>query len=203
MISYIKGKLQYLSDSFVIIDNGGIGYKIFVSPKLMSNIGKIGDNVTVFTYMSVKDDGISLYGFENFEELEIFNKLITVSGIGPKGALGIISNLTPADFIMAVISDDVAAVSKAPGVGKKTAQRIILELKDKFKTEDFIEEKIFGEGKGLSSVVTDNSKIEAIEALTSLGYGRSEAAKAVSAVFEEGKTTEDILKLALKKLARF
>ncbi len=203
MISYIKGKLQYLSDSFVIIDNGGIGYKIFVSPKLMSNIGKIGDNVTVFTYMSVKDDGISLYGFENFEELEIFNKLITVSGIGPKGALGIISNLTPADFIMAVISDDVAAVSKAPGVGKKTAQRIILELKDKFKTEDFIEEKIFGEGKGLSSVVADNSKIEAIEALTSLGYGRSEAAKAVSAVFEEGKTTEDILKLALKKLARF
>ncbi len=203
MISYIKGKLQYLSDNFVIIDNGGIGYKIFVSPKLMSNIGKIGDNVTVFTYMSVKDDGISLYGFENFEELEIFNKLITVSGIGPKGALGIISNLTPADFIMAVISDDVAAVSKAPGVGKKTAQRIILELKDKFKTEDFIEEKIFGEGKGLSSVVTDNSKIEAIEALTSLGYGRSEAAKAVSAVFEEGKTTEDILKLALKKLARF
>ena len=203
MISYIKGKLQYLSDSFVIIDNGGIGYKIFVSPKLMSNIGKIGDNVIVFTYMSVKDDGISLYGFENFEELEIFNKLITVSGIGPKGALGIISNLTPADFIMAVISDDVAAVSKAPGVGKKTAQRIILELKDKFKTEDFIEEKIFGEGKGLSSVVADNSKIEAIEALTSLGYGRSEAAKAVSAVFEEGKTTEDILKLALKKLARF
>lgn len=203
MISYIKGKLQYLSDSFVIIDNGGIGYKIFVSPKLMSNIGKIGDNVTVFTYMSIKDDGISLYGFENFEELEIFNKLITVSGIGPKGALGIISNLTPADFIMAVISDDVAAVSKAPGVGKKTAQRIILELKDKFKTEDFIEEKIFGEGKGLSSVVADNSKIEAIEALTSLGYGRSEAAKAVSAVFEEGKTTEDILKLALKKLARF
>lgn len=203
MISYIKGKLQYLSDSFVIIDNGGIGYKIFVSPKLMSNIGKIGDNVTVFTYMSVKDDGISLYGFENFEELEIFNKLITVSGIGPKGALGIISNLTPADFIMAVISDDVAAVSKAPGVGKKTAQRIILELKDKFKTEDFIEEKIFGEGKGLSSVVADNSKIEAIDALTSLGYGRSEAAKAVSAVFEEGKTTEDILKLALKKLARF
>lgn len=203
MISYIKGKLEYLSDSFVIIDNGGIGYKIFVSPKLMSNIGKIGDNVTVFTYMSVKDDGISLYGFENFEELEIFNKLITVSGIGPKGALGIISNLTPADFIMAVISDDVAAVSKAPGVGKKTAQRIILELKDKFKTEDFIEEKIFGEGQGLSSVVADNSKIEAIEALTSLGYGRSEAAKAVSAVFEEGKTTEDILKLALKKLARF
>ena len=203
MISYIKGKLQYLSDSFVIIDNGGIGYKIFVSPKLMSNIGKIGDNVTVFTYMSVKDDGISLYGFENFEELEIFNKLITVSGIGPKGALGIISNLTPADFIMAVISDDVAAVSKAPGVGKKTAQRIILELKDKFKTEDFIEEKIFGEGKGLSSVVTDNSKIEAIEALTSLGYGRSEAAKAVSAVFEEGGTTEEMLKLALKKLARF
>lgn len=203
MISYIKGKLEYLSDSFVIIDNGGIGYKIFVSPKLMSNIGKIGDNVTVFTYMSVKDDGISLYGFENFEELEIFNKLITVSGIGPKGALGIISNLTPADFIMAVISDDVAAVSKAPGVGKKTAQRIILELKDKFKTEDFIEEKIFGEGQGLSSVVADNSKIEAIEALTSLGYGRSEAANAVSAVFEEGKTTEDILKLALKKLARF
>lgn len=203
MISYIKGKLEYLSDSFVIIDNGGIGYKIFVSPKLMSNIGKIGDNVTVFTYMSVKDDGISLYGFENFEELEIFNKLITVSGIGPKGALGIISNLTPADFVMAVISDDVAAVSKAPGIGKKTAQRIILELKDKFKTEDFIEEKIFGESKGLSSVVADNSKIEAIEALTSLGYGRSEAAKAVSAVFEEGKTTEDILKLALKKLARF
>lgn len=203
MISYIKGKIEYISEDFIIVDNGGIGYKIYVSPNLMSNSKGIGETVKIFTYMSVREDDISLYGFESFEELEIFNKLITVSGIGPKGALGIISTISPSDFVMAVISEDVSTISKAPGVGKKTAQRIILELKDKFNTENFVEEKIFGESKGLFSVVSKDYKFEAIEALSTLGYSRSEAAKAVSAIECEGLTTEDILKLALKKLVKF
>lgn len=203
MISYIKGKIEYISEGFIIVDNGGIGYKIYVSPNLMSNSKGIGETVKIFTYMSVREDDISLYGFESFEELEIFNKLITVSGIGPKGALVIISTISPSDFVMAVISEDVSTISKAPGVGKKTAQRIILELKDKFNTENFVEEKIFGESKGLSSVVSQDYKFEAIEALSTLGYSRSEAAKAVSAIECEGLTTEDILKLALKKLVKF
>lgn len=203
MISYIKGKIEYISEGFIIVDNGGIGYKIYVSPNIMSNSKGIGETVKIFTYMSVREDDISLYGFESFEELEIFNKLITVSGIGPKGALGIISTISPSDFVMAVISEDVSTISKAPGVGKKTAQRIILELKDKFNTENFVEEKIFGESKGLFSVVSKDYKFEAIEALSTLGYSRSEAAKAVSAIECEGLTTEDILKLALKKLVKF
>ncbi len=203
MISYIKGKIEYISEDFIIVDNGGIGYKIYVSPNLMSNSKGIGETVKIFTYMSVREDDISLYGFESFEELEIFNKLITVSGIGPKGALGIISTISPSDFVMAVISEDVSTISKAPGVGKKTAQRIILELKDKFNTENFVEEKIFGESKGLFSVVSKDYKFEAIEALSTLGYSRSEAVKAVSAIECEGLTTEDILKLALKKLVKF
>lgn len=203
MISYIKGKIEYISEGFIIVDNGGIGYKIYVSPNLMSSSKGIGETVKIFTYMSVREDDISLYGFESFEELEIFNKLITVSGIGPKGALGIISTISPSDFVMAVISEDVSTISKAPGVGKKTAQRIILELKDKFNTENFVEEKIFGESKGLFSVVSKDYKFEAIEALSTLGYSRSEAAKAVSAIECEGLTTEDILKLALKKLVKF
>ena len=203
MISYVKGSLEYVSEGFIIVDNNGIGYKIYVSPKLMAGLGDIGSQVKIFTYTSVREDDISLYGFENFEELEIFNKLITVSGIGPKGALGIISTLPPKDFVMAVISEDVKEISKAQGVGKKTAQRIILELKDKFKSEDFIESTAFGEGNGLAGDIVGDPKFETIEALSSLGYSRSESVKAVSDVYEEGLSTEDLLKLALKKLAKF
>ena len=146
---------------------------------------------------------MSLYGFSSMEEQEMFNKLLTVSGVGPKGALGFLSMLKPSEIVMAILSDDVKTLSKAPGVGRKTAQRVILELKDKFKTE----EALAMGGEELQSIVEvtvdGDAKFEAIDAMTALGYSRSEAAKAVNAVAAEGMSTEDILKKALKKMITF
>lgn len=199
MISYIKGALERRAESYIIIEAGGIGYQIFVSPATLAKLPQTGEMVKVFTYFSVKEDGISLYGFATMEEQEMFHKLLTVSGVGPKGALGFLSQLTPQEIILAIISEDVKTLSKAPGVGRKTAQRVILELKDKFKTEDAL-----SVGEELQGVVETSvggdAKFEAIDAMTALGYSRSEAAKAVNAVAAEGMSTEDILKAALKKM---
>ncbi len=200
MISFIRGILDYVSENYIIVEAGGIGYKIFVSSSVLGRLPQTGKEVKVYTFMSVKEDGISLFGFNSNEELDIFNKLLTVGGVGPKGALAIVSALSPKDIIMAVVTGDVNAVSKAPGVGKKTAQRIILELKDKFKTED-----MFAGGEDytediISASVSDDPKYETIEALMSLGYMRAEAVKAVSAVYEKGMEAEELLKKALKKM---
>lgn len=202
MISYIKGTLERRAESYIIIETGGIGYQIFVSPATLAKLPQTGEVVKVFTYFSVKEDGISLYGFATMEEQEMFHKLLTVSGVGPKGALGFLSQLTPQEIILAIISEDVKTLSKAPGVGRKTAQRVILELKDKFKTEDALSMGEELQGAAETSVGGD-AKFEAIDAMTALGYSRSEAAKAVNAVAAEGLSTEDILKAALKKMITF
>ncbi|WP_312044926.1 Holliday junction branch migration protein RuvA [Anaerotignum sp.] len=199
MISYIKGTLAHRGESYIILENGGIGYQIFVSAGFLSRMPEAGKEIKIFTYMSVKEDGISLFGFTSKEEQEMFLKLLTVGGVGPKGALGFLSQLTPQEIVMAILSADAKTLSKAPGVGKKTAQRVILELKDKCTTEDAIAvpmEMVDGDAVG-------GAKFEAIEALTALGYSRSEAAKAVGMVAAEGMTTEDILKAALKKMITF
>ena len=151
--------------------------------------------------MNVKEDGISLYGFSTAEELELFHRLISVTGVGPKGALGFLSQLKPQEIILAILSDDVKTLSKAPGVGRKTAQRVILELKDKFQTADAIAMEI--EAEELMPTGSNGAKFEAMDALAALGYSRSEAAKAVNGVAAEGMTTEDILKAALKKMVAF
>ncbi|MBQ7759211.1 Holliday junction branch migration protein RuvA [Anaerotignum sp.] len=203
MISYIKGTLERRAESYIIIETGGIGYQVFVSPATLAKLSQTGAEVKVFTYFSVKEDGMSLYGFASQEEQEMFHKLLTVSGVGPKGALGFLSMLKPSEIIMAILSDDVKTLSKAPGVGRKTAQRVILELKDKFKTE----EALSMGGEELEGIVETSiggdAKFEAIDAMTALGYSRSEAAKAVNAVAAEGMSTEDILKAALKKMITF
>ena len=203
MISYIKGTLERRAESYIIIETGGIGYQGFVSPATLAKLPQTGAEVKVFTYFSVKEDGMSLYGFASVEEQEMFNKLLTVSGVGPKGALGFLSMLKPSEIVMAILSDDVKTLSKAPGVGRKTAQRVILELKDKFKTEEAI--AMGGEELGgiVEVTVDGDAKFEAIDAMTALGYSRSEAAKAVNAVAAEGMSTEDILKAALKKMITF
>lgn len=199
MISYIKGKLERRGESYIIIETGGIGFQIFVSPATLAKLPRTGEEAKVFTYFSVKEDGMSLYGFASVEEQEMFHKLLTVSGVGPKGALGFLSQLTPQEIILAIISEDVKTLSKAPGVGRKTAQRVILELKDKCRTEDALfmgaepQEMVEPSAGG-------GAKFEAIDAMTALGYSRSEAAKAVNAVAAEGMSTEDILKAALKKM---
>lgn len=203
MISYIKGTLERRAESYIIIETGGIGYQVFVSPATLAKLSQTGAEVKVFTYFSVKEDGMSLYGFASQEEQEMFHKLLTVSGVGPKGALGFLSMLKPSEIIMAILSDDVKTLSKAPGVGRKTAQRVILELKDKFKTE----EALSMGGEELEGIVETSiggdAKFEAIDAMTALGYSRSEAAKAVNAVAAEGMSTEEILKAALKKMITF
>lgn len=199
MISYIKGTLMHRGESYIILETGGIGYQIFVSAGFLSKMPEAGKEMKIFTYMSVKEDGISLFGFSSKEEQEMFLKLLTVGGVGPKGALGFLSQLTPQEIVMAILSADAKTLSKAPGVGKKTAQRVILELKDKCSTEDALAipmEMVDGGAVG-------GAKFEAIEAMTALGYSRSEAAKAVGMVAAEGMTTEDILKAALKKMITF
>ncbi|MBS4960814.1 MAG: Holliday junction branch migration protein RuvA [Clostridiales bacterium] len=196
MISYIKGILEYIAETYVIIDVSGIGYRIYISAATLERLPKLEEEVKIHTYMSVKEDGISLFGFLSLEELRIFEKLITVSGIGPKGGLGVLSVLSPADLVMAVLSDDVKALSKAPGIGLKTAQRIVLDLKDKFKNEDFLQTtKIVGQQE---SFALSDGKLEAVEALTALGYSRSEAVQAVSCIDCAELSTEEILRQSLK-----
>lgn len=199
MISYIKGTLEYISENYIIVEAGEIGYQIFVSHATISQLPNIGKVTKINTYMSVKEDGIALFGFASMEELEIFNKLITVSGVGPKGALGILALLSPLDIVLAIISDDVNTLCKAPGVGKKTAQRVILELRDKFKNEDILAQTM-NEGAKDTASRSYETKFEVIEALTSLGYSRSEAAKAISDIATDEHSTEELLKIALKKM---
>jgi len=188
----------------MIVETGGIGYEIFVSPTLLSSLPAMENLVKIYTFMSVKDDGISLFGFSSREELDIFHKLITVSGVGPKGALGILSQLMPREIVMAILSEDVKTLSTAPGVGKKTAQRLILDLKDKFKTKDGMMEGFFEESREtVLGGISNEPKFESIDALTALGYSRSEAAKAVGDIYEDDLTTEELLKRALKRIAKF
>lgn len=202
MISYIKGTLERRADSYIIIETGGIGFQVFVSPATLAKLPPAGEQVKIYTYFSVKEDDMSLYGFASMEEQEMFDRLLTVSGVGPKGALGFLSQLTPQEIVLAILSEDVRTLSKAPGIGRKTAQRVILELKDKCRTEDAI--SVGGELESLAEVAAEGgAKFEAIDAMTALGYSRSEAAKAVNAVAAEGMSTEDILKAALKKMITF
>ena len=203
MISYITGSLEYIGNGDIIVETGGIGYRVYSSSSVMAKLPRLRERVKVYTYMSVKEDGISLFGFNKMEELELFNKLITVNGVGPKAAISLMGALSYGDIIMAVVSEDAAALSKAPGLGKKTAQKIILELKDKFKNEDFlqsIDSQVTVEE--IEGVIGVGGKSEAIEALMALGYTKSEAARAVGAVYNENMDTQELLKAALKQIVK-
>lgn len=200
MISYIKGVLAHRGESYIILETGGIGYQIFVSTEVLSKMPGLGQEIKIFTHMSVKDDGISLFGFYSKEEQALFLKLLTVGGIGPKGALGFLSQFSPQEIILAILSSDAKTLSKAPGIGIKTAQRVILELKDKCSTEDAI---VMPADVQQGVDLVGGAKFEAIDAMTALGYSRSEAAKAVGLVVAEGMSVEEILKAALKKMITF
>lgn len=202
MISYIRGSLERRTENFIVLESGGIGYQIFVSPATLAKLPQAGMEAKIYTYLDVKEGGIALYGFSSAEEQEMFHKLLTVSGVGPKGALSFLAQLTPREIIMAVISDDIKTLSKAPGIGKKTAQRLALELKDKFRTEEALEEGGMWQ-RELSPTGGTDARFEAIDAMMALGYSRNEAGKAVGAVAVEGMTTEEILKAALKKMVAF
>lgn len=202
VISYVKGPLAEKFEDSVVVEAGGIGYRIFVPSSVLENLPKTGENVKIYTYFSVREDAMNLYGFLSRQDMEMFRQLISVNGVGPKSALGILSALSPDVLRMAVIAGDVKAISKAPGVGSKTAQRIILDLKDKVKAEEIIDgmnEPVSGHAE--SSGIGEVGK-EAIEALTALGYSASEASSVVKKVtITESMTAEDVLKAALKYLA--
>ncbi len=199
MISYIKGKLEIKSKDYIVVDVGGIGYKIFMSETAINELEKETE-VKVFTYMRVREDDISLYGFLNNEELVTFELLISVGGVGAKSAITILSNITPSKFALAVITNDVNTLKKLPGIGAKTAARIILELKDKMKTEQSIEENKNEEIK--EAIVLDNKANDAVEALCVLGYTRKDVEKVLSNIDTNKLKVEEIIKQGLKYLGR-
>ncbi len=201
MISYIKGELTEVFDNSIVVENSsGIGMNIMVPGSVLERMPVIGSEVKIYTYLHVKEDALTLYGFLNRDDLSVFRLLITVNGIGPKGAIGILSTITPDDLRFAVLSDDVKAICAAPGIGAKTAQKLIIELKDKLKLEDAFEMKMaHNESEAVSGT---DARSDTIQALMALGYGRSEAVKAVSMIDgSDGKDSEALLKEALRKLA--
>lgn len=206
MIAYIKGELIEVSEDGIIVEANGMGYQMRMPLSSLDNLPRIGSDVKVFTYLHVREDAIGLFGFLNSDDLKVFKLLITVNGIGPKGALGILSAITPDDLRFAVLSDDVKTISKAPGIGNKTASKLIIELKDKLKLEDVFEQKLMNQMEGqtqLQSMGLPLAEIrnEAIQALVVLGYSNTDAAKVVRKIeITEGMTSEDILKKSLKSL---
>lgn len=203
MYAYIKGILEEITEDAVVVEAGGIGYNIKVSASTADLLPGIGSEVKVYTYTLVREDAFSLYGFLTRDDLDIFKKLITVSGIGPKGGLAILSVMSADALRFAVMAGDAKAIAKAPGVGAKTAERVILDLRDKISLEDTLRGMGGDLGSGQAadaSGTTDNlMKREAIEALVALGYSASDATAAVKKV-EAGAeaTSETILKQALK-----
>ena len=194
MLAYIKGTLEIKMTDYVVIDVGGLGYKVYMSAIGMEKLGNIGDKVKVYTYYRVREDDISIFGFNTNEEL-----ILSVSGVGAKTALTIIAVTEPSEFAIAVISDDVSYLTKIPGIGAKSAQRIILELKDKMKKENSITKT---KNLKLKEAVVDSSKVdEAISALQVLGYNKKEIEKVFMKLDKKDLSTEDLIRKGLGMLA--
>ncbi len=200
MISYIKGELTEILEDSIVVEAGGIGYRIMVPGSLFGGLPGTGKTIKVYTYFQVKEDAMSLYGFFSRDDVNMFRMLIGVNGIGPKGALGILSALTPDELRFAVLAEDAAAIARAPGVGKKTAQKCILELKDKLDLQEAFEIKSAHAGQAAlqEDLRAEDPRDEAIQALTALGYSAAEAMRAVRRA--EGDTAEELIKSALKQV---
>ena len=204
MISYIRGELTEIAEDHVVVDVGGVGYGIFMAGSDMAQLPKTGQEVKIHTYLHVKEDLMQLFGFLTRDGLEVFRLIIGVSGIGPKGGLSILTQMTPNELRFAVMAGDAKAIAKAQGIGKKTAEKLILELKNKLKlSEPAGPERdvpsISGGAEGAGRIQN-----EAVEALMALGYGSTEAYQAVNNVeMTEDSTVEDVLKQALRQMALF
>lgn len=199
MFAYIKGSLEMKSKNYIVIDVGGLGYKIFMSETAINEIGEIGENIKVFTYYRVREDDISIFGFRTQEELRMFELLLSVSGVGAKSALAMLSCIEPSDFAIAVISNNIKLLTQIPGIGTKSAQRIILELKDKLKAEQN-EEQI--EQSKLKSSKVNETVQEAISGLMVLGYSRKDIEKAFEHLTVESLSVEDLIKNGLILLSK-
>ena len=193
MFAYIKGSLEIKTNNYVVIDVNGVGYKIFMSQKGIETLDEIGNIVKVYTYYYVREDNIALYGFRSNEELRMFELLLSVSGIGAKSAVQILSAISPSEFAISVISNDTSKLTKVPGIGNKTAARIILELKDKLKTEQAIEK----DEKTEEVVSKQEINEEALAALQVLGYNKKEVEKILEKFDSSKMTVEEIIKAAL------
>jgi len=202
MIAYLRGEVVEVHENRVLLDVNHMGYQIFISSREAAVMPHVGEQVRIHTYLHVKEDAMQLYGFLTRDDLTIFKLLLGVNGIGPKAALGILSALSADELRFAVLSDDIKSISKAPGVGRKTAQKLILELKDKLSLEDVIHTHTpYTGNEPVNASGMSDGKSEAVQALTALGYSSSDALRAVKqAEITEDMSTEDILKAALKKL---
>lgn len=203
MIGYLRGEIAHISPELLILDVGGVGYNVRINQQFASKLPGIGNEIKVYTYTYVKEDAFLLYGFQSSDELTLFKQLIGVNGIGPKGALAILSVMSVNDLRFAICTGDAKAIAKAPGIGGKTAERVILDLKDKISIEDTL--NYLGDGteevEGDTISASNSMAKDAIDALVALGYGRTDAVSAVNKVVkDEVSNTEDILKKALKYL---
>ena len=204
MIAYIKGEVAWIEEERIVLESGNIGYNIMMPASSFDTQDLVGKEVKIYTHLNVREDAMQLYGFLNLDELKTFRLLLGVNGIGPKAAIGIVSGLTTDELRFAVLSDDVKTISKAPGIGKKTAQKLILELKDKIDLEEVFETKQEHvretEGK-MESKEENAAKKDAVDALTALGYSSTEALRAVRQTgVTQDMDVETILKLALKNM---
>ncbi|MDF1498491.1 MAG: Holliday junction branch migration protein RuvA [Patescibacteria group bacterium] len=191
MISYIRGKVIFKTENFIIVLTGNVGYKVFV----LSEISEIGQEIELFTYLNVREDALTLYGFLEYKELELFEHLISISGIGPKAGLSILSLADPETVKVAIARGDSSILTRVSGIGKKTAERVVLELRNKFsslESDDVLQEK--------SKEINDHTDV--IEALVSLGYSSQQAKKALANIPSEIKDVSEKIKMALKKLGR-
>lgn len=200
MIAHIRGELIAIEEDRVIVDVNGVGYGIFMPGTAMGMLPAIGEEVKLHTHMNVREDAMQLFGFLTRDDLRVFKLVIGVSGIGPKGGLSILSKLSPDDLRFAVMANDAKAIAAAPGIGKKTAEKLIIELKDKLSIEDALYKTSDAEAP-VSANVSGGAQAEAVQALVALGYGNTEAAKAVKKVPCDADTSvEEILKAALKHI---
>ena len=202
MIAYVKGILTYESPETVWVEtDGGVAYEIFVPSSIYNYLPPLNEEVKLYTYLNVKEDLMQLFGFLEKDELDMFKLLITVNGIGPKGALSVLSFLSPDDLRFAILAGDAKTISKAPGIGAKTASRVILDLKDKVDLNETFESSLNKRSSGGGNAAFNDIKRDAIEALTALGYNGTEAMKSINKIaLTEGMTAEDLIKAALKEI---
>lgn len=196
MIGFVEGIIEYIDVDKIVVNNNGVGYNVFMPASQIDTLN-VDETVRVFTYLNVREDAMQLFGFLTRDDLEVFKLLITVNGIGPKGGLAVLSTITTDDLRVAVISEDAKAISKAPGIGAKTAQKVIIELKDKLNLEDVLEPKLDANFQ----VNDNNSMSEAVMALVALGYSQADAYRAVKSIDNiEELDVENVIKMALKMI---
>lgn len=199
MIYSLIGELTYIGDQFIVVECGGVGFKCFTSLATAANAGKIGDKIRLYTYLSVKEDALDLYGFKTENELNAFKLLISVSGVGPKAAVSILSEMSADKLALAVAAGDTKAITKANGVGKKIAERIVLELKDKMAGVSLSQSE--SSVSAAASVADDSPAGEAVAALVALGFSKSDAAVAVGAM-DRSLPADEMIRQGLRQLSK-